>query len=196
VRVVGGGKKWRGIVSLLTPVVVGVTLAYGWSAADTRMAAFRPPDAGRLRPGALSGHGQSAGSVDGTGTATQPSVPVAGSHVVSLPSGSPPSRHEHVRLSADRDKSHKPRHKRQRPGNRHPRLPTVATQRRVSIPPPRPTKSAAPEPDTSSGGAAPASRTFPAQTGAPGTPDRSHSVRLPYRKSSSTRRRGASGGLH
>lgn len=195
-RVPGGVKKWRGVVSLLTPVVVGVALAYGWSAADTKMAAFRPPDAGRLRSAALAGHGSSAGSVDGTGTATQPPVPAAGSHTVSQLSGSALGGHEHVRLSADPDKSHKFRHKRHRPGERHPRIHTVARQRPESPPAPRPSRTTAPAPATSSGGATPASRTNPAQTGAPRTPDRSRSVRLPYRKSSSTRRRGASGGLH
>jgi hypothetical protein len=39
--------RWRAIMSVLAPVVVGVVLAYGWTAADARMAAFRPAEAVR-----------------------------------------------------------------------------------------------------------------------------------------------------
>jgi hypothetical protein len=192
-------RGWRGIVSLLAPVVVGVALAYGWSAADDKMAAFRHGH--EARTAALSGHGWPNGRVDGAGTAPEPSPPLATSdgarhtvthHVVIgrqavSRDGSPVYPGEPVNVVKS-EKNHKHRRK------FHPRRGVYGLPLHAPRAPhgPRSPKPKAPRPAFS-----PDSRTIQAAGGVSGTRDRGRSVRLPYWKiSETTKGGGACGGLH
>jgi len=202
VRVGGLGKRWRGIVSVLAPVVIGVALAYGWSAANSKMATFRPPGAA-ARSAALAGHGWPGGSVDGIATTAEAPAPPVISHAVRSPAmdGAALRRPENV---VKLDKNHK-YHRKPRPYRHHgPRQTRTATRtvtRATVATPARAAtrkgaraarRTATPRPVFS-----PGSRTIQAGGGVSGTPDRGRSIRLPHEKTSeATKGGGACGGLH
>jgi hypothetical protein len=183
VRMRGLGKRWRGIVSVLTPVVVGVVLAYGWSAANTRMvAAFRPRVGELVTSQAFAGRGPSSWSVDGTGATTeappltsrghvgqpsagQPSAGQPGARTVAtgVHPGSGGPRRSGLVVTSGHDKHHK-----RRSGPR-------ADRGGARVPLPRPSRPVAIQPTTAS-----TSPGIADNSGAPRTPDHTRSVRLPH----------------
>jgi hypothetical protein len=211
VRMRGLGKRWRGIVSLLAPVVVGVALAYGWSAADDKMATFRHGT--EARAAAMAGPGLPGGRVEGSGIAPEPplatseraSHTVTGRQAVSRDvGGAYPGEPENVVKSEKNPKyRRKPRPRRGGYGGplRGPRRPVNGAPHgphHVSgAPDPRPHGPHDPKPRTPRSAFSSDSRTIQAAGGVSGTPDRGGSVRLPFWKTSETTKGGgACGGLH
>jgi hypothetical protein len=187
VHVRGLGKQWRGIVSLLAPVVVGVVLAYAWSAANTRMVAELRPHAGaHVTSQALAGHGPSSWSVDGTGATTE-APPLSsrantGAAVAEDPHpGTTGPKRPALVVKSEHDKHHKRHLSFRADRGGADRVPRPRSSRPVIV---------APTPD-------PVSTVIADNSGAARTPDHTRSVRLPYWKSSQTTKGGgACGGLH